>query len=117
MIKKIKGEYEIENNGLTYIFKDLEFDASEFEGFHLRGTFEIKGTNKKGKFGINFGEENDSGDFEIYNYPNSQYDDTDDEKDIYNGIAKLYKSFKMAIDVEQNGKDISIKINLHYKNK
>lgn len=114
MIKKIEGEYEIENKGLTYIFKDLKFDASESKGLHLKGSFEIKEANKKGKFSINFGEENDEDDedFKVYDYINSE---DNDEEDVYDAVEKLYKSFKMAIDIKQNGKDITIKINLHYK--
>ena len=118
MIKKIKGEYEIENNGLTYIFKDLEFDASEFEGFHLRGTFEIKGTNKKGKFELKGTKKKgefemslgvDSGEKTYYEYEEG------DGEDIMTVLDMLHTKLDPKTTFKQDGKDIIFQVRTHYK--
>ncbi len=109
MNKKIEGEYEVKYGNFTYLFKDLEFDADNVDGFYLRGTFELKERNKKGEFSINFGREDiDNGDFYIDNYE----PDTDEE--IYEVLGKLYGQFKITTNVKQKGKDIIVQMKMHH---
>jgi hypothetical protein len=104
-LKKIKGEYEINDGEINYAFKDLLIDTNTL---HLKGTVESKEKNKKGKFEINLGASNQSeGDYWAY------YAEDDDE-DIYAVLSSLYQSFNIKTDVKQDGNDISIEIKMKY---
>lgn len=112
MNKKIQGNYEIKDKNLTYLFKELEFSADNTDGFYLKGKFELKERKKKGEFIINFGPEDTyNGDFYINNY------EPDIDEDIYMIFGKLYNSFKITTNVNQDGKDIIVKMKIHYDEK
>ncbi len=106
MNKKIKGEYEIKDGNLNYVFKDLSIDT---DTLFLKGIVESKERGKKGEFEINIGATNQSED----DY--GTFYEEDDDEDIYAVLDKLYESFNTKINVEQSGKDITVEIKMHYK--